>query len=234
MRGIVIFCYLIVAALLYFCMYLAFPAINEHLAETDGIVEYKIIPHGVIWWIPSLYGALFISNWLTVRVWAVFGGSKIVSQYLEWMNEQTRRRFRIKSFINSPVFARRFNLAVGFLFCLVPVLALNMHSVLGPDAIRDCGYAFTSCKVYPYADAQRITFVQGIRNRNGNFVLRDGYVVDFKDGRRWFSADMYGAKNTWDVSLDNLLTRKTNLSDDYYLTEQDIPPLAGQSPLSAK
>ena len=52
------------------------------------------------------------------------------------------------------------------------VLALPMHAAVRQNDIRDCGYAFATCKVYRDADARRMTMIEGFRDRNGKLTSR--------------------------------------------------------------
>jgi hypothetical protein len=51
--------------------------------------------------------------------------------------------------------------------------------------IRDCGYAFAPCKIYRFADARRMTIIDGFRDRDSRLIRRAGIVIDFSDGQRW-------------------------------------------------
>jgi hypothetical protein len=110
------------------------------------------------------------------------------------------------------------------------VLALNMHASIGPDLIRDCGYAFRPCSVYALSDVRRITQVEGFRTKDGKLTKRAGVVLDFKDGRRWSSADWGSFRASVDPALAAFLRAKTGLPLNFAETEDDIPPLEGPSP----
>ncbi len=109
-------------------------------------------------------------------------------------------------------------LPIGFL----TVLALPMHATLGQDEIVDCGYGYSPCKGYRYADARRMTEVECFRDRNGNLKNRAGIVIDFSDGRRWSSAEWGNFSRSVDPELVKFLMAKTGLQLEHATSESDI------------
>lgn len=53
-------------------------------------------------------------------------------------------------------------------------LALPERAVLQKDAIRARGYAFSIARTCRYADARRMTVIEGFRRRDGKLVRRAG------------------------------------------------------------
>jgi hypothetical protein len=109
------------------------------------------------------------------------------------------------------------------------VLALPIHTARRQSGIKDCGYAFAPCKSYRYADARRITAIEGYRDRDGKLNCRAGSVVDFSDGRRWSSANEGDLSKSVDPDFAMILATKTNLPFNYLQTEPDIPAIAVES-----
>jgi hypothetical protein len=94
---------------------------------------------------------------------------------------------------------------------ILTALALPLHATLGQDEIVSCGYGFSPCQGYRYADARRMTEVEGFRDRNGNLTHRAGIVIDFSDGRRWSSAAWGNFGRSVDPELVKFLKLKTGL-----------------------
>jgi hypothetical protein len=206
-----------------FCLgvYAALVAINGRLAGPSSATQIQLYPQPAMWWFFPGIGAYCLAWDVRVLLWSVFGNSRTARLYRIWANRKTAGQQNV--YATSPFNRWCIRLIVlPMAFCTV--LALNMHATVGPEAIRDCGFAFNSCTVYPLADARRITAVQGYRTKEGKLDTRAGLVVDFKDGRRWSSADWGDFKSTIDPMLTNFLLQKTNLTLNTAVAEDDILP----------
>jgi hypothetical protein len=216
-----------VAVLFALGSWFALVSINKALASLDGPTLIRLLPEPAIWCFFPGFGALVLSWEITLQIWALFSSREKVNLFSDWTNQSTRfwgGRGQYAG-IDSRKVLRLMSLLIALPIGVFTILALNMHATIGPDVIRDCGYAFKPCKVYPLADARRITAIQGYRMKDGNLTPRAGLVVDFKDGRRWSSADWGDFKKTVDPTLTDLLTRKTGLALQTSTTEEDIQSL---------
>jgi hypothetical protein len=194
---------------------------NHFLASFDGPANFWIWPQSAIWWFFPMLGALTLSWELVLQVWARFGDRNEANLYSYWSCEKvgfkSRKMLRWMAILIA--------LPVG----LLTALALPMHTAIRQNDIKDCGYAFAQCKVYRYADARRLTVIEGFRNRDGKFNRRAGIVIDFSDGRRWSSADNGDFGKPVDPDFALFLATTTNLPFNYLQTEAEIPPLTVES-----
>jgi hypothetical protein len=199
--------------------------LNRYLAEKESPGALQLLlPQSAIWWFFPGFAALTFAYELTLQLWSIFGSRQNADRYSDWTNLKTA---------NTSGLGRidyRKSLRWMFLLVAAPtgaftVLALPMHASLGPESIHDCGYAFSSCKIYPYTAARRMTIIQGFRRRDGSFTSRAGAIVDFDGGRRWSSADIGNFRHNVDSSIVQILQAKTHLSIQSAETEADILPL---------
>jgi hypothetical protein len=195
-----------------------FLRMNRFLASFDGPANFWIWPQSAIWWFFPGFGALALSWELVLQSWARFGKRDEANLYGYWSSE--------KICFDSRKMLRWMAILIALPIGILTVLALPMRTALRQDDIKDCGYAF---KVYRYADARRMTVVEGSRNHDGKFNRRPGIVIDFSDGRRWSSADESDFSKFVDPDFAMFLATKTNLPFNYLQTEADIPPLALES-----
>lgn len=68
-----------------------------------------------------------------------------------------------------------------------------------------------------------ITVVQGFRNRDGQLIRRAGIVLDFNDGRHWYSADKGNFRKNVDPALVEFLHEETLLPINYTETNAGVP-----------
>lgn len=200
--------------------------INHALAVVDPSAVFRELPDQTIWWFFPGFGALALSYELTLQLLARWKGSREADLYSRWSNEKTAMRGGKYAGMDSRKVLRWLALIVALPIGVATVLALPMHVSVGPKAIRYCGYAFRPCKVYPYVDARRMAVVAGFRDRDGKFSSQAGVVIDFRDGRRWSSADMGSFQDSVDPHLIGFLQERTHLIAGFAETEADLPPLA--------
>jgi hypothetical protein len=222
----------LLAGIAFFAVsWFALSGANRLLASFDGPAVFRLFPEPAIWILFPCIGSLTLSWELDLRIWAFLSGRDTVDLFSEWSsNDSTfwgpsrfpqvdyRRVFRWMAFM------------LAFPAGAAVLLALNMHASVGPDEIRDCGYAFRLCKIYSLADARHITEIQGFRDKSGKLIDRAGLVVEFKDGRRWSSAVWGEWMQSADPALSTFLKQKTGLPLNFAETENDIPSLSIQSP----
>jgi hypothetical protein len=197
---------------------------NHYLAVSDGPAEFWQFPQTAIWWFFPGFGALALSYEITLQLWSLLGSRKDADLYSQWTNEKAAAQGGRYAGMDCRKMLRWLSIVVAFPIGVLTVLALHMHVSIGAEAIRDCGYAFRPCKVYPYAEAQRTTAIEGFRDRDGKFTSRAGVVLDFNNGSRWSSADMSNFQKTVDPAFADFLEKKTLLTMTSAETEDDIPP----------
>jgi hypothetical protein len=190
--------------------------LNRHLSTIDGPAAYSIAPQGAIWWFLPAFGAVTLSWEIALQFWALAGSRSAADQFSYWTAHGTG--FDCRRVL------RWFVLVVVVPIAVLTCLALPMHTVLRADDIRDCGYGFGGCRVYRYADARRITEVDGFRLRDGTVSKRAGIAIDFADGRRWSSADEGDFHDSVDPGFERFLQEKTHQPLNHATTAADIPP----------
>ncbi len=204
----------------------AFVRLNQYLAAADGPAEFTLSPQKAIWWFFPGFGAITLSWEIVFQLWSNFGNRENARLYNYWLAQKpVYIRFIHEPGFYAPKLLRWMALLIALPIGILTVLALPMHSVLRQDDIRDCGYAFASCKTYRYADARRITMIDGFRDREGKLTKRAGIVIDFADGRRWSSADIGDFSDSVDPAFAEFLEKKTQLPLDHAQTEADISRL---------
>ncbi len=202
--------------------------LNRHLAAANGPAEFTLLSQSAIWWFFPAFGALTLSWEITLQIWSLFGSREEADLFSDWSNNTTtfwsNGRY---AGMDSRKVLRWMALFVALPIGILSFLDVSEHTVLQQSEICECGYRFKPCKVYAYADARRITKIRGLRDRDGKLTPRAGIVIDFKDGRRWSSADTGDFQKTVDPSLEELLKKKTGLPLNYADSETDILPLGG-------
>lgn len=207
-----------IGAIFFVSAHAGFVAINRHLALKDGPAHLVIFPQSAIWWFFPGFGAVALSWEITLKLWELFGDRENALLYANWSNRKVG--------FDCTKMLRWIAVLVVLPVGILTTLALPMHTTLAEDRITDCGYAFAACKVYRYADARRMTIIDGFRDRDSRLNRRAGIVIDFRGGRRWSSADEGDFHSQVDPSLEEFLANRTHLSYNHAETENDIPPLA--------
>jgi hypothetical protein len=191
--------------------------LNRYLATRDGTAQFVLWPQSAVWWFFPGFGAVGQPWGITLQLWALFGHREDADSYEYWSSLQEG--------FNAPKLLRWMAILVVLPVGILTILALPVRTAFRQNDIQDCGYAFAPCKIYRYADARRLTIIDGFRTRDGKLTIRAGIVIDFADGRRWSSADIGDFKPRLDPALEEFLKNKTKLPYDYAQTEADIPPL---------
>lgn len=220
----------IVAVTFFFGSWSVLYGTNRFLAGLDGPAIIRLYPEPAIWWVFPSIGAISLSLELTLQIWTLFAGRDTVDLFVEWSN--TDSSFWGPSKFPGIDWRRAYRwmaLLVAGPFGIGVLLGINMHASVGPDRIRDCGYAFRPCMVYQLDSARRITQIEGFRNRSGKLINRAGVIIDFQSGDRWSSAEWGDWSQFVDPALKNYLTARTRLTLRFALTEGDILPLASES-----
>jgi hypothetical protein len=226
LRGKVIGAMIAIAIAFLFGTWLALSGLNRLFANIDSPATLHLLPQTAIWWFFPGFGAVALCWEITLQLWALLGDRDTVNLFSDWTN-QTTKFWGAGSCpgMDSRKVLRWLALIIALPLGVMTALALNMHASIGPDTIRDCGYAFKPCTVYRLADVRRLTQIEGFTTKDGKLTNRAGIVLDFKDGRRWSSADWGDFQNTVDPTLLDFLTRKTNLPVETATTAEDIPSL---------
>lgn len=217
-QWVVNFTMVVVGVAFAFGTHAALVWLNRNFAAADGPTEFLIWPQSAIWWFFPGFGAVTLSWGITLDLWALFGHREDADLFAYWTS--------LKAGFASSKLLRRMAVLIALPIGILTILALSMHTAFRQDDLRDCGYAFAPCKTYRYADARRMTIIDGFRTRDGRLTRRAGIVIDFADGRRWSSADVGDFNERVEPALEELLENKTRLDHSYAQTEADIPPLA--------
>jgi hypothetical protein len=220
---------LVVGLLFSFGVYLSLMAINKRLAGVAALSEIQLFPSPFLWCFFPAFGGFCLAWDLRVLLWSAFGNNRTAMLYRAWAK---RRSDDEPNAFGPSLFNRWFIRLIIVPMGFFTLLALNMHSTLGPDAIRDCGYAFRSCKVLPYADVRRITYVA--RDESSKNTTGASLVLDFKDGRRWSTGDWGDEIDDVDPAVASLLRQKIALPIANANRIEEIPPLAHSSSAAMK
>lgn len=206
--------------------------LNQIWASSGNPSDIRLYPQTAIWWFFPGFGALSLSWEITLQIWAAFGDRATVNLYSDWSNVTSTMWSGSYRGMDSRKVLRVLSLVITLPIGLFTVLALPMHATIGPTTITDCGYGFKPCVAYPLSAATRMTEIEGFRQTNGNLTKQAGLVVDFRDGRRWNSADWGNFEDNVDPKLEQFLAERTGLMVGRAVTEEDIPPVGEERPSS--
>jgi len=197
---------------------------NRFISVIDGPSEIHLLPQTAIWWFFPGFGAIACSCEITFQIFGLFVGHDELELFNSWMNNTSRGWIRSRyQGIDSRRVLRWMMIGIALPIGLFVLLALPMHANIGPESIRDCGYAFRTCEVFPLSGVVRVTEISGFRDKSGRLIDRSGLVLDFRDGRRWSSAEWGDWQRFVDPKLRDFLLGTTGLQLGYATTEQDIP-----------
>ena len=196
-------------------------SLNRYASTSQAPNGLRLWPQPAIWWFFPGFGALTFSWELTLLLWSLFGGYRDASLYESWSN--------LRAGFDCTKVLRWMGLLIAIPIGVFTTLAIPMHATLGASGIIDCGYAFAGCRQYDYAEAKRMTQIDGFRNRDGTLTARAGIVVDFKDGRRWSSAVWGDFSRSVDPHLSEFLKTKTTLKIGHAATTEEIDRGLGQT-----
>lgn len=197
-------------------------SVNRYFAVTDSPEpSFRLWPQTAIWWFFPAFGALSLAWEITLQLWSAFGNADAASSYRLWSDG--RAGFDCTRIL------RWMALVIALPIGVFTALALPMHTVLRPQDIRVCGYAWAECETFEYQKAVRLTQIEGFRDRDGKLHSRAGIVLGFADGRRWSSADIGDFDKTVDPALSTFLIERTRLPLEQAETEVDIPKAQQQN-----
>jgi hypothetical protein len=210
-------CILVVGILFALGTHAGFVSLNQYIATSRGPAAFLLWPQSAMWWFFPGFGALTLSWEIVLQLWAHFGNRGRAYSFNYWWAQTAG--------FDSTRVLRWMSIFITLPMGILTILALPMHAALGQDDIRDCGFAFAGCQIYPYADARRLTAIEGFRTRDGKLTRRAGIIIDFSDGRRWSSAEIGDFKDTVDPEFAEFLVKRTQLPLNHAQTEADIPHL---------
>lgn len=201
---------------------------SQSLIASDGIGGYHIPYQSYIWWFFPGFGALCLCFEITLQVWAIFVGRRVVNLYSEWDSRQPKKSRGDIVYYDARKVLRWFTLLIVLPVGIFSGLALNMHTTFGDDGIHEFGYAFAAPVFHSYSDVQDITLIRGKYDKHGKFFERPYFVVGFADGHSWIQSD-------WDDTassvggLKAVLTQKSHISIGDAITIQDMQhPTSGR------
>jgi len=215
-------CNTILAVVLIYLFHAALVAISQQLAGPVSSSTIQLFPDPIIWWTWPFFAGICFAWEVTILLWAAFGSARMARLYRIWAQGLT---FNYKgSEFNAMGFNRWFILLIVLPGGVAIALALNMHAIVGPTSITDCGYAAKTCAVYPYAGVSRITRVAAHENTNSRTPR--SLVLDFKDGRRWITSGWGNENEDVDPVLEHFLISRVGLPANDADRVENIPPLA--------
>ncbi|MGD0829680.1 MAG: hypothetical protein ABR907_01970, partial [Terracidiphilus sp.] len=220
---------LVVGLIFSFGSYLALFAINKKLAGTATSSEIQLFPSPWLWCFFPAFGGFCLAWHVRVILWSIFGNSRMARLYRIWARRKSGGETNVYAVATfNRWFIRLIVLPLGFFM----ILALNMHATLGPEAIRECGYAFKPCTVFKYSDFSRITKVA--RHVTANNTTGAMLVLDFKDGRRWSTGDWGDEIDDVDPAVVRFLEQKTSLPIVSANRIEEIPAVKIAQPAAGK
>lgn len=188
--------------------------LNHYFSLLQSAEGMRLWPQSAIWWFFPGFGAICLCWEITLLIWEQFGNREEALLYDRWNSQ--RAGFDCRRVL------RWMALLIVLPIGILTLLAIPMHSTLRETDIIECGYAFSGCHTYAYAEATRLTQVDGFRSRDGKLNERAGILVDFRGGRRWSSAEWSDWSAVADPELGALLARKTGLALQHATAEEDI------------
>jgi hypothetical protein len=189
--------------------------LNHYFSHCQQPSCFLLSPQTAIWWFFPGFFAMCLSWDITLKLWSLARNPRDVALYRHYTN--------LSCGFDSTRILRWMSVLIVLPIGVLTVLELSAHTCLSQDTIRDCGYAFTSCLDYRYADAVSMTTIDGLRGRDGSLVKRAGIIIDFNDGRRWSSADVGNFEPIVDPKLSDFLQDRVRLPMNHAITDADIP-----------
>jgi len=194
--------------------YFGLLATNHLLAKADGPALAQAFPVAVWWCFLPGFAALAVPWPLTIAL-------------LRRTTYHDEAAY-VEDEANSKSGFDCFRIMVGMnIFLVLPIavftfLALPERLTLTDHEIRWTHYASLMPEVFPYADAIRLTTVDGYKLRDGTFESHKDLLIDFKDGRR-LSANAVGDGGS-EPSPDeiNVIRAKTGLTPNEAQTAEDL------------
>jgi hypothetical protein len=190
-------------------------SLNQVFVSSEGSSDFVLLPQTAIWWFLPGFAAITLAWEATLGTWSLMGNKNEVALYNYWTTA--------KAGFDSTRVLRIMAVPILLPIAILTTLALPEHAVLQKEEIRARGYGFSGARTYCYADARRITVIDGFRQRDGKLVKRAGIVLDFSDGRRWSSAAISNFEPNVDQELLRYIQSKTGLEPQYVEAEPDIP-----------
>jgi hypothetical protein len=197
-------CNAIVAAGFFFGVHTALKSLSIHLAVLDGPALFRVMYQPAMWWFLPGFGSVCLAWEITIQIWSLFAGRQKIRLYRAWV-KQGPFVYRGAPFQNQLAIYHWFSVIIVLPLAVFTLLALNMHTNIGPEGIRACGYAFKACEVLPFNDLVSIRF--GPANRKGKANVGSRVILGFKDGRKWDSSEWTGASDDIDPALVQFLLR---------------------------
>jgi hypothetical protein len=195
-------CNTILAAVLIYLFHAALVALSQRLAGPVSQSTTQLFPDPIIWWTWPFFAGICFAWEVTILLWAAFGNARMARLYRIWAQGLT---FNYKgSEFNAMGFNRWFILLIVLPGGVAIALALNMHAIVGPTSITDCGYASKACKVLPYADIKTITYIAP--NNAGKHPIPAKLVIEFKDGKTWSSTEWGNENDDVDPAVVNFVS----------------------------
>jgi hypothetical protein len=191
--------------------------LNRYFSTSDGPALFRMWPQDAIWWFFPGFGAVALSWEIVLQLWSDVGNGEDARLYNYWSIQKTG--------FDATRLLRWMAVLIVLPIGILTILALPMHAALRQDDIRDCGYAFRPCRLYRFADARRMTMIDGFRNREGKLTRRAGIIIDFSDGTRWSSAEIGDFTDSVSPKFAEFLQKRTQLPIGRAQTEADIPQL---------
>ena len=134
--------------------------LNRYSSVSHSPNGFRLWPQPAIGWFFPGFGAVTLSWELTLQLWSKFRDREEAALYNYWGSQ--RAGFDCTKLL------RWMGVVIVLPIGILTVLAVSMHATLDSDGIEDCGYAFSPCQRYRYADASRMTQIDGYRDRNDN------------------------------------------------------------------
>ncbi len=189
-------------------------ALNYFFAIREGPSDFVLLPQSAIWWFLPGFAALALSWDITLGAWALIGNKSNVALYKYWTSANVG--------YDSTKVLRIMAVVIVLPIAVLTALAIPEHCVLQKNEIIARGFGWSSPRTYRYAEAKRMTVVEGFRLRDGTLKKRAGIVLDFAEGSRWSSAEISDFTNAEDPAMLDYLIRKTGLHPRFVKAEEDI------------
>lgn len=105
------------------------------------------------------------------------------------------------------------------------IMAIPVHLSITNSEVRVGHYASLYSERFPFAQARRLTVVDGYKLRDGSFHPAKDIIIDFADGRRLRANSMGDGGTSVPKDVMKLLISNTGLNPHHAVTIDEIPPL---------
>jgi hypothetical protein len=222
-RTLIGLCYIPSGIAFFLLSYFSLVALNRLCIASDGISGYHLSYQSAVWFFLPLFGSLSLCVEITMLVWTIFVGWRVVHLYCQWESLQPKRYRGSHLYYDSRKVMNKFALFIAVPIGLATVLALGMHTTFTQDGIYEYGYAFKAPVFHSYRDVRHAALLEGFWGKHQKFIHKPSLVLDFSDGSRWAQTNWDDSNKEATTELIAILRKHTQVPIEDKFTVEELP-----------